>query len=70
MRQAAKGPRDDFYCWQFEVWYPSEDCAYRHSNQTFPTCAGCFQGRMNVRYISKGLKVPVVMTPELKKESA
>jgi len=66
----TKGPRDDFYCWRFEIWYPSEDCAYRHSNQSYPACAGCFQGRMNLRYRAKGLPAPIVTTADRKKESA
>jgi len=64
MATGARGPRDDFYCWKFEVWYPSEDCNYRHAHQTHPDCAGCFQGRMNLRYASRGLPPPIVLTDE------
>jgi hypothetical protein len=70
MASDARGPRDDFYCWKFEIWYPSEDCIYRHSNQTYAACTGCFQGRLNLRYAGKGLPPPVVLTGDLKKESA
>ena len=61
--EESKGPRDDFFCWKFRIWYPSEDCVYRHSNRTHPDCSGCFQGRMNQRHTLKGLRVPVVIGP-------
>lgn len=59
MSEDARGPRDDFFCWRFQVWYPSEDCVYRHANRTYRECAGCFQGRMNLRHIEKGSRPPV-----------
>jgi hypothetical protein len=57
-----RGPRDDFFCWRFQIWYPSEDCVFRHSRRTYHECSGCFQGRMNQRYLEKGLKPPVLIT--------
>jgi hypothetical protein len=68
----TRGPRDDFYCWKFQIWYPSEDCIHRHANRTYPACADCFQGRMNLRYVEKGHKPPLVGAPgaDLIEESA
>ena len=57
---ADRGPLDDFFCWKFQIWYPSEDCVYRHRNRTYHECAGCFQGRMNLRHLEKGLNPPIV----------
>jgi len=57
----SRGPRDDFYCWKFEIWYPSEDCIFRHTRKTYPACAGCFQGRLNARHAQRGLKAPVIV---------
>lgn len=62
-----RGPRDDFFCWRFQIWYPSEDCVYRHSNRTHRECAGCFQGRLNLRHIEKGDKPPVFVPAEEEK---
>jgi len=60
--QEGKGPRDDFFCWKFRIWYPSEDCTYRHTHRTYHGCAGCFQGRMNQRHLEKGLRAPVILS--------
>lgn len=57
----ARGPRDDFYCWKFRVWYPSEDCIYRHTYRTYEACGGCFQGRLNLRHSEKGLAPPIII---------
>jgi hypothetical protein len=42
-------PDADFYCWKFGVWYNLMDCCYRHARRTFSGCAGCGQGRNNLR---------------------
>jgi len=43
-------PQDaNFYCWKYGVWYNIIDCCYRHARQTYPGCAGCGQGRNNLR---------------------
>lgn len=57
----SRGPRDDFFCWKFEIWYPSEDCIFRHTRRTYAACAGCFQGRMNARHAERGLDPPVIV---------
>lgn len=64
MSDASKGCRDDFFCWKFRIWYPSEDCVFRHTNRTYPDCGGCFQGRMNRKFLEKGLPVPVVINDD------
>lgn len=63
MSEDSRGPRDDFFCWRFQIWYPSEDCVYRHENKTYRECAGCFQGRMNLRHIERGVRPPVFSPP-------
>ena len=44
MRCTYKFPSDDFYCWRYQVWYNSYDCAYRTKFQTSPGCRDCAQG--------------------------
>ena len=39
----------DFYCWKYGVWYSLLDCCFRHAFRTFSGCAGCGQGRMNLK---------------------
>jgi hypothetical protein len=39
----------DFFCWKYGVWYNLMDCCYRHARQTYTGCAGCGQGRSNLR---------------------
>ncbi|MEE9217479.1 MAG: hypothetical protein V3U98_00240 [Acidobacteriota bacterium] len=48
MRCTYKAPGDDFFCWKFQLWYPSIDCAYRNLYQTCAPCADCAQGRRNL----------------------
>jgi hypothetical protein len=57
----GRGPRDDFYCWKYRIWYASEDCIYRHANRTYVGCVGCFQGRMNLRHVERGLTPPIII---------
>ncbi len=51
MQGGPRGPRDDFYCWKFRVWYVLADCAFRHHWQTTPDCADCSQGAANLRLL-------------------
>ncbi len=48
-----KGPRDDFFCWKFRVWYNLRDCVFRHAWQTHPDCASCAQGASNLRLLGR-----------------
>lgn len=48
LRCTYKSPGDDFYCWKFQIWYPSIDCAYRVQNRTCSPCSNCAQGRRNL----------------------
>lgn len=48
MRCTYKAPEDDFFCWKFQLWYPSIDCAYRVKHATCTPCANCAQGRRNL----------------------
>ena len=41
-------PGDDFYCWRFQVWYNSLDCAIRIAFRTAPGCRDCSQGARNL----------------------
>ena len=43
----GKQPGDDFYCWRFQVWYSSFDCAVRTIHRTAPGCRDCSQGDHN-----------------------
>lgn len=61
---AQRGPHDDFYCWKYQVWYPSRACIFRHSRRTYPACSDCFQGRLNLRHAERGLPVPIGLPPE------
>ena len=54
----TRGPDDDFFCHKYQVWYRVEDCVYRGTNKTFTGCVNCFQGRLNIRSLEKGLKPP------------
>jgi hypothetical protein len=44
----GKLPGDDFYCWRFQVWYRSLDCATRTAYHTAPGCRDCSQGDHNL----------------------
>jgi hypothetical protein len=48
LRCTYKGNDDDFFCWKFQLWYPSIDCAYRVQHRTCSPCADCAQGRRNL----------------------
>ena len=48
LRCTYKTSEDDFFCWKFQIWYPSIDCAYRNLNRTCGPCADCAQGRRNL----------------------
>ena len=48
LRSTYKAPDDDFFCWKFQIWYPSIDCAYRNLHRTCTPCADCAQGRRNL----------------------
>lgn len=60
MRRHLKLPGDDFYCWRFQVWYDSLDCAVRTLHRTAPGCRDCEQGLRNLA-LNRGdaLRVPV-----------
>lgn len=48
--RCAYRPGDaDFYCWKYGVWYNLLDCCYRFDERTYEGCAGCGQGRLNLR---------------------
>jgi len=49
LKCSYRPPDADFYCWKYGVWYNIIDCCYRHARQTYPGCAGCGQGRNNLR---------------------
>ncbi|RMG45189.1 MAG: hypothetical protein D6718_08250 [Acidobacteria bacterium] len=51
MTSGARGPRDDFFCWKFRVWYNLEDCAFRHAYGTTEDCAACEQGAANLKVL-------------------
>ncbi len=60
LKCAYRPPDADFYCWRYGVWYNLMDCCYRHARRTFPGCAGCGQGRHNLkanleRYVTQRL---------------
>jgi hypothetical protein len=58
-----RGPRDDFFCVRFRVWYPSFDCAIRTQYRTYHGCVECDQGRFNLkrhRTAVLGLRRPCV----------
>jgi len=46
-----RGPRDDFFCWKFGVWYNMQDCVRRHAWRTTAECAECSQGCGNLRLL-------------------
>lgn len=48
LRCTYKAPDDDFFCWKFQIWYPSIDCAYRNLHRTCAPCAECAQGQRNL----------------------
>ncbi len=60
----TRGPHDDFYCHKFEVWYRVEDCVFRGTHKTFPGCVDCFQGRLNMRSLEKGIRPPAFLSPD------
>ncbi|HET9480794.1 MAG TPA: hypothetical protein VFP98_03485 [Candidatus Polarisedimenticolia bacterium] len=62
--RGLKGPHDDFFCHKYQVWYRVEDCVYRGRNRTFAGCVNCFQGRLNMRSVEKGLRPPVFLGDE------
>ncbi len=51
MDGGPRGPRDDFFCWKFRVWYNLCDCVYRHGWGTHPDCADCPQGESNTKLL-------------------
>lgn len=53
MQIGPRGPRDDFYCWKFRVWYNMKDCVFRHHWQTNPDCTECGQGAANLRLLGR-----------------
>ncbi len=53
MNGGPRGPRDDFFCWKFRVWYNLRDCVYRHAFETHPDCADCPQGASNLRLLGR-----------------
>ena len=57
-------PGCDFFCLRFQVWYPSQDCAYRTRFQTYAGCGNCDQGRFNLKRHGEALhrrwSLPVV----------
>jgi len=59
--QGTRGPEDDFFCHKYQVWYRVEDCVYRGRNQTFPGCANCLQGHLNIRSVERGVRPPVFL---------
>lgn len=58
MNRGPKGPRDDFYCWKYQVWYGLTDCVFRHAWQTHPACAACEQGAGNLRLLGHVPELP------------
>jgi hypothetical protein len=60
----TKGPHDDFFCHKYHVWYRVEDCVYRTKYKTFNGCVNCFQGRLNVRSVERGIQPPVCLTSD------
>ncbi len=60
----TRGPHDDFYCHKFEVWYRVDDCVFRGTHKTFPGCVDCFQGRLNMRSVEKGIRPPAFLGPD------
>ncbi len=48
MRGGTKFPSDDFFCWRYQVWYNSLDCATRTHFRTAPGCRDCTQGDRNL----------------------
>ena len=59
--EGARGPRDDFFCIKYQVWYRLDDCVYRGVHKTFPGCVSCFQGHLNIRSRETGSR-PLAMT--------
>lgn len=53
MEGGSRGPRDDFFCWKYRVWYSLEDCVFRHAWRTTADCALCGQGAANLRLMGK-----------------
>ncbi len=53
MDTGPRGPRDDFFCWKFRVWYNLRDCTFRHYYATHPECADCDQGASNLRLLKR-----------------
>ncbi len=53
MDGGPRGPRDDFFCWKFRVWYNLRDCVYRHAFKTHPECAECGQGELNLKLLGR-----------------
>jgi hypothetical protein len=49
LRCSFRAADADFYCWKYGVWYNVMDCCYRHERRTYSGCAGCGQGRNNLR---------------------
>ena len=57
----TRTPQDDFFCHKYRVWYRVEDCVYRGRNKTFAGCVDCFQGRLNIRSVERGIKPPAIL---------
>ncbi len=53
MDGGPQGPRDDFFCWKFRVWYNLRDCVFRHGWRTHPECANCAQGAANLKLLGQ-----------------
>jgi hypothetical protein len=49
LKCSYRPPGADFYCWKYGVWYNLLDCCFRHAFRTYSGCAGCGQGRMNLK---------------------
>lgn len=58
MSRGFRGPRDDFFCWKFRVWYNLGDCVFRHHFQTNRHCAECEQGASNLEMLGTQPKKP------------
>ncbi|MDQ7006019.1 MAG: hypothetical protein Q9Q40_02180 [Acidobacteriota bacterium] len=58
MPDGFRGPRDDFYCWKYGVWYSLKDCVFRHAWKTTAVCARCPQGGANLELLPTVPKRP------------
>ncbi len=53
MTPNPRSPGDDFFCWKYRVWYPLEDCVFRHAWKTTADCAECEQGASNLKLLGR-----------------